>query len=151
LTPIILFNEYPEVLGRRKVKYISGKFQERQVLPESVSSLNGGIVIDMPDTGCEQYLRTVIDIDKLLPDEELIQNLEDLIEDHKFQRRLRRLREKDPNESELLDAQSIVDLPLFKDLTSQKREVIKKKFQHIFDRSSAKDVVKGSHLDQLQY
>ena len=36
----------------------------------------------MPDTGCEEYLRTVIDIDKLKPDEELIQNLENLIEDH---------------------------------------------------------------------
>ena len=84
MTPIILFNEYPEVLGRRKVKYISGKFKERQIVPENVSSLNGGIVIDMPDTGCEEYLRTVIDIDKLKPDEELIQNLENLIEDHKF-------------------------------------------------------------------
>ena len=38
----------------------------------------------MPDTGCEDYLRDMIDLSKLLPDEELIQNLENIIEDHKF-------------------------------------------------------------------
>jgi hypothetical protein len=50
------------------------------------------VVIDMPETGCEEYLKSVIDLSKLPSDEVLIENLEHLIEDHKLQRRLKRIR-----------------------------------------------------------
>jgi hypothetical protein len=82
----------------------------------------------MPDTGCEEYLRNVIDIDKLLTDEELIENLEHIIEDHKFQRRVNLLREKDLPDSHVLDAQILVDLPLFQHLNPERRKKIKDKF-----------------------
>ena len=76
----------------------------------------------MPDTGCEEYLRNVIDIDKLLTDEELIENLEHIIEDHKFQRRVNLLREKDPPDLHVLDAQILVDMPLFQHLNPKRRQ-----------------------------
>jgi len=92
LTPIILLNEYPQTFGRRKFKYTSGLFKARQEVPSSVYALEGGVVIDMPETGCEEYLKSVIDLSKLPSDEVLIENLEHLIEDHKLQRRLKRIR-----------------------------------------------------------
>jgi len=37
-------------------------------------------------------------------DEKLIEKLENMIEEHKFQRRMSRIRAKDPSDTQLLDA-----------------------------------------------
>ena len=144
-------NEYPEAFGRRKLSYIRGLFQERLIVPDCVNQLQGGIVIDLPDNGCRDYLKSIVDLEKLPSDELLIENLENLIEEHKFQRRLKRLRERDHDDTQILDAQNLLELPVFTGLDSQSRELIKRKFQHILDRPSSISAVKGRHLDHLQY
>ena len=50
-----------------------------------------------------------------------------------------------------LDARNLIELPAFQDVDSQRKELLRSKFQHILNRPISTRLVHGSHLDELQF
>jgi hypothetical protein len=65
-----------------------GEFISRRSMITELEHLQGGLIIDMPETGVEDYLRTVLDLDWLPSDEDLINHLETLLEQHRERKRI---------------------------------------------------------------
>ena len=59
-----------------------GVFPSRSVLPPIVNELAGGLILDLPDSGIKDYLQSKLDLQWIPTDEDLINNLENIIEEH---------------------------------------------------------------------
>ena len=57
-------------------------FPSRQQLPDSVNHVEGGLILELPETDVENYLKEKLDLKWMKSDEELINSLETLIEVH---------------------------------------------------------------------
>lgn len=59
---------------------MNGLFPQRRYLGNSLADrIEGGVILSLPETEIEAYLRDQIDLKFLAPDEELINHLETLI------------------------------------------------------------------------
>jgi predicted methyltransferase MtxX (methanogen marker protein 4) len=72
-----------EVKKGIKYEYVNGLFPQRRFLDSSLEErVEGGVILSLPETEIETYLRDQIDLKFLAPDEELINHLETLISKH---------------------------------------------------------------------
>jgi hypothetical protein len=64
-----------------------GEFIGRRKPLVGLDHLQGGLIIDLPEMGVEEYLKNILDIEQLPSDEDLINHLETLIEKHRKKKR----------------------------------------------------------------
>jgi hypothetical protein len=134
----------------QKKKYTRGIFPVRGVgLPPVVDELSGGLILDLPDHNIKEYLQSKLDLKWMPTDEELVNNLENLIEEHMKKRKNRALVPDEYVDSTNLDAHNLLELPGFNSLDPVKRELLRRKFQQVLDRPLRRTTTKTNKLDQL--
>jgi hypothetical protein len=82
-------------------------------------------------------------------DEDLIDNLENIIDEYRKQRKNRHVAPE--LESVNLSANTVLELPGFSNLDSDRRDALRKKFQQILDRPTSRSTTRNNRLDQLQF
>ena len=81
-SPITIGTAFPQHIRKEKKQYRSGEFVHRIYIAPSLQHLPRGILLDMPDTDIEEYLRNSIDLQWLSSDEDLIHFMQTFIEEH---------------------------------------------------------------------
>lgn len=66
----------------QKKKYTRGEFAQRVVPPPVDPSLDQAFILDLPDDEIDEYLWRKLDLKNMPTDEDLINYMEDLIDDH---------------------------------------------------------------------
>jgi hypothetical protein len=82
MSPFTIGTSFDDEVTRIDHKYRRGDFPVRLSLPKAVNSIEGGLVIDLPDEKIEEYLKKTLDLDEISTDEYLISFLETQINTH---------------------------------------------------------------------
>ena len=81
-SPFTIGTAFPLGVSMVKKRYTRGELPDRGLEDPLLSSLNGGLILDLPDENIDVYLGQKLDLQYLPLDEELIAFLEDQIDRH---------------------------------------------------------------------
>lgn len=78
LTPVIIGNkDLPSSFIKEKVNYQSGSALTRdRTFPQTANDMIGGVLIRMPTQGIKDYLHTIVKLESLMSDDDMIRFLE---------------------------------------------------------------------------
>lgn len=122
-TPVVIESRFPSQVQPKKVEYRAGDSLCRHEFPSYLKSISGGLIIRLPLTEIEAALKTLIRVDQLKSDEDLIQFIETTINYWRSQRR--------PINDKTVDIQAVMRSPLFDNLDQQSRQQVAHRLSQI--------------------
>jgi hypothetical protein len=83
-SPFTIGLEFPSEVIMVKKRYLRGEIPARTGLPPAVHDpgLIGGLLLDLPNEGIDEYMEQTLDLTQMLSDEDLINFMENQIEEH---------------------------------------------------------------------